>query len=116
RNMKKAKLMVYSGPVTPDREAEFNHWYNEIHMPEVFRVNGIVGARRYKLADAQRQDPEPPRGHRYLTEYDIEADAIQDVLDEIVRTRDTRNLSDSQGPDGVSIVMELIEDQTNAGR
>src|SRR5262249_47389637 len=116
RNMKKAKLMVYSSPVTPQREAEYNRWYNEVHIPEVCMVNGIVGARRYKLSEAQRDHPEPPRGHQYLTEYDIEAETLQDVLDEIVRTRHTRHLSDAQAEDGVTILMELIEDKTDLGR
>ncbi|MDE2372144.1 MAG: hypothetical protein KGN16_24465 [Burkholderiales bacterium] len=40
----------------PGREAEFNRWYDEQHLPDVLRIPGFRSARRYRLIDA-RQPP-----------------------------------------------------------
>ena len=39
-------MMVKSGNVDPAREAEFEHWYNEIDIPDVLAVPGYERARR----------------------------------------------------------------------
>lgn len=35
------------------REAEYHHWYDNVHAPEVTRVPGKVGMKRGRLADIQ---------------------------------------------------------------
>lgn len=49
--------------VAPDCDREFNHWYNEIHIPEVLACPGWLTARRYECLDG-----EP----RYLALYNLE--------------------------------------------
>jgi antibiotic biosynthesis monooxygenase (ABM) superfamily enzyme len=41
-------LFVVRATITKDREAAFNRWYNEEHVPQVLQFNGAVSARRYK--------------------------------------------------------------------
>jgi hypothetical protein len=66
--MHESVLLVYTD-VDPEHEAEFNRWYDEIHLPDLLRIEGFVGARRYKLAGP------PPRGQepaaRYLAVYEL---------------------------------------------
>jgi antibiotic biosynthesis monooxygenase (ABM) superfamily enzyme len=34
--------------VVPERDAEFNRWYNEVHCPDLLSFKGAVSARRYR--------------------------------------------------------------------
>jgi hypothetical protein len=56
----------------PAREAEFNTWYENVHIPEVCQAPGVKGARRYQIS-------EPADGYpKYLAIYDIEGqDGLQ---------------------------------------
>ena len=63
-------LFVVRANVAKDREAAFNKWYNEEHVPQVLRYNGAVSARRYrKLVGEDR--------YQYMATYEF---ASEDVL------------------------------------
>ncbi len=75
--MGKHILLVQSNP-TDGNEAEFNKWYDEIHLGEVLEVQGFSAAQRFKV------EGEPATGapdHRYLAIYEIEAEQPQNALD-----------------------------------
>lgn len=69
-------LAVITNPTTPQQEAEFNRWYDEVHLADVLSVDGFVAAQRFKLAhDAAMPSPGP-----YLAIYEMETDNPQDAL------------------------------------
>jgi antibiotic biosynthesis monooxygenase (ABM) superfamily enzyme len=41
-------LFVVRATITKDKEAAFNTWYNQEHVPQVLQYNGAVSGRRYK--------------------------------------------------------------------
>ena len=41
-------LFVVRATIASDREAAFNKWYNEEHLPQVLRYNGAISGRRYR--------------------------------------------------------------------
>jgi antibiotic biosynthesis monooxygenase (ABM) superfamily enzyme len=41
-------IFVVRATITKDREAAFNTWYNEEHVPQLLQFNGAVSARRYR--------------------------------------------------------------------
>jgi hypothetical protein len=41
-------IFIVRASITKDKEAAFNTWYNEEHVPQVLQYNGAVSARRYK--------------------------------------------------------------------
>ncbi len=41
-------IFVVRASIAKDREAAFNTWYNEEHVPQVLQYNGAVSAGRYK--------------------------------------------------------------------
>jgi hypothetical protein len=41
-------LFMVRATITKDKEAAFNTWYNEEHVPQVLQYNGAVSGRRYK--------------------------------------------------------------------
>jgi hypothetical protein len=51
--MPKGIMYVETMPVSPDREAEYHKWYNEIHLPQILSVDGIVAARRFAPSDGE---------------------------------------------------------------
>jgi hypothetical protein len=79
--------LVFSNP-TEGREDEFNDWYDNVHIPDLLAIPGILSAHRYDLLDtAINRDPAmPPPAHRYLCVYEMEgnADAIMAKVRESV--------------------------------
>ena len=57
--MAKYTFVVLSNSTTPAEEAEYNEWYNKIHIPDVLNVPGFVAAQRFKLAETQFADGKP---------------------------------------------------------
>lgn len=60
--------LVFSNAV-PGREAEFNSWYSDRHLPDVLDVPGYLAARRFSLESGQGRVA--PTWH-YLTIYEID--------------------------------------------
>lgn len=61
-------ILVTTVDIAPTAEAEFNRWYNDVHMPEVMGCPGFVSAARYECADGQP---------RYIAIYELDsADAL----------------------------------------
>jgi|WetSurMetagenome_2_1015567.scaffolds.fasta_scaffold149190_4 hypothetical protein len=56
------------------REAEFNDWYNNIHIPDVLETKGFVRSIRYELLE-----PAPDKG-RYVAVHEIETDDLDDLF------------------------------------
>src|ERR1700754_4127696 len=58
--------------VPPEREDEFNDWYNLEHLRQVVDLPGFVSARRYQVDDAPL---------RYLAWYDTADETIESGRD-----------------------------------
>lgn len=101
-------FLVFSNPVA-GREAEFNAWYDAVHVPDVLAVPGVVAARRYEVVPMETPElegapsPEPP-AHGYLAVYELDRDAnavMADFLDRI--TSGAMNLSEDLDLAGVAM-------------
>lgn len=53
----------------PEKEAEFNRWYNEKHLPDFCRLPGVVGGTRYEIIRGRRLN------QKYLTIYELGSEA-----------------------------------------
>jgi hypothetical protein len=78
--MPKGKMLVYTDSISPERDAEFNAWYDSVHVPDVLKIDGIIGCTRFKVADSPAADTPG----KYLAIYDVEADDFNDILDALV--------------------------------
>jgi hypothetical protein len=105
--MAKYTFVVLSNPTTPAQEAEYNEWYNKIHIPDVLNVPGFVAAQRFTLADAQLGDG--PRAHRYLALYEIESDGAKATLKELQKRIGTADMVMSDGIDMKGISAGLFK-------
>ena len=103
--MPKGVFIVQSNPVDPSRDDEFNQWYDNVHLADVKKVPGIVGARRFKILT-------PDAAHRYVAIYEVDADDVQGVMDAIGKAaaNGTLPLSDAlqlNPPPGMTLCEEI---------
>ncbi|NOD35479.1 MULTISPECIES: hypothetical protein [unclassified Ruegeria] len=77
-------FVVESNCVDPSREDEYNQWYDDIDLPDVLAIKGILRATRY-ICEAdlnsryERAEVCEGKG-KYLTVYEIETTDIDSVL------------------------------------
>jgi hypothetical protein len=58
----------------PEKEAEYNDWYNNTHLPDVLETPGVVRATRYENID-------PAEGEaKFVAIYEIETDDIDTFM------------------------------------
>ncbi len=76
--MPHCKMLVMSQPV-PGREAEYNDWYQNVHLAQVVVIKGIRSAQRFRLARSLVEG----EAHPYAAICEIETDGIDSVLQEI---------------------------------
>jgi hypothetical protein len=72
--MAKWLFVVYSDCADPSREAEFNEWYDQTHLPDVLNTPGFIRASRYI-----NTDPNAGPG-KYLAIYEIESEDIGQTM------------------------------------
>jgi hypothetical protein len=72
--MAKWLLVVYTDCADPSREAEFNEWYDKIHLPDVLETPGIVRATRFV-----NNDPDAGPG-KFLATYEIDSEDIDQTM------------------------------------
>ena len=75
----KTLYIVRSNP-NEGRGQEFNHWYDNVHFPEVIKVEGFLSAERFEL-DAVNSWGEQP--YRYLAIYEIDSDNVAGTIENI---------------------------------
>ena len=77
--MAKAVLIVHSRPVEASREDEFNKWYDEVHIPDVTSVSGVVSGRRFKKAGGADDG-----GYPYLAIYELDTEDVGATMKELM--------------------------------
>ncbi|RZA11656.1 MAG: hypothetical protein EOP02_31870 [Proteobacteria bacterium] len=66
--MAKYLIVALNGPKEGEGTEEiYNKWYDEVHVPALLKVPGIVAARRYKTIQSNLNWP-------YVATYEIETD------------------------------------------
>jgi hypothetical protein len=82
----KGIILVESRPSSPDREDEYNTWYDEVHLPELVALDGFVSARRLR--------PVQPDGP-YVAIYEIEGENLQAILNNMIASAGQLHMSDA---------------------
>lgn len=103
--MAKGIMYVESWPTSPDREQEYNTWYDEVHIPQLLTLDGIVGARRLRPVDGKGP---------YVAIYELEGDDLQAILDNMIANAGKLNMSDALLLDPAP-VPRLLETTTEHG-
>lgn len=82
--MAKGIIYVESRPTSPDREQEYNDWYDTVHLKELVALDGFVSARRLRPVDGDGP---------YVAMYEVEADDLQSVLQGMLDNAGSLHLS-----------------------
>lgn len=61
---------------------EFNHWYDEQHIPDVLKLPGVIAAKRFRISHPQSKVEGLPCW-TYAAIYSLDCEDPQAVLDEI---------------------------------
>lgn len=69
--MPKGIISLQTMPRSPDVEAEYQQWYNDVHLEEICSVEGITGARRYAPIDGEGP---------FVAIYELDADDLDAVV------------------------------------
>lgn len=91
--MTKYMLFAFSDCKDPAREAEFNDWYDNIHLPDMLEVPGMIKATRWMSARPAEGDR-----RRYLALYELETDNLEE-FDAKVRERGMRTVEEGRFSD-----------------
>ena len=87
--MSRKHLVLILTEPTEGNEAEFNDYYENLHLDEVLKTTNLQSAQRFRLAgQAGEACPLP-----YLAVYETEAESAQAVLDDLNATRSQRQQS-----------------------
>lgn len=108
--MAKYVMIVQSAP-KEGRDAEYNEWYDTIHMAEICSLPGVVSGRR--LAATPIAIPSP--GAKYVTLYEVETDDIGSVMAEMGRRSQSGEQTPTDSLDRTSAVLWVYADMTPAG-
>jgi hypothetical protein len=92
-------LMVVRSRPTPEQEAEFNDWYDNVHIPELLAVPGFEAATRYRLLSDDGAAV-------YLAIYEIDA---EDILGPVKELRSRRSPGSGAVPTSEPPVVEFYE-------
>jgi hypothetical protein len=90
-------IQTFATSPVAGREDEFNHWYDDVHMPEVLATPGFVAGQRYALAGPGAEDRP-----RYLAVYEIETDDLSTTLEGLAAN--AKNLTRSDAMDYQTVV------------
>ena len=72
-------LLVVTAEVDAEVEAEWNCWYDEVHLPDALACPGVLSGRRY-LASGEISESDRGKGRRsaarlYTTVYELDSPA-----------------------------------------
>jgi len=76
-------LFVVRATITKDREAAFNLWYNQEHLPQVLRYNGAVSGRRYRRLSGDEK-------YEYMAVYEFASEEVLQTFLQSAALRDLR--------------------------
>jgi hypothetical protein len=103
--MAKGIIFVESRPSSPERDQEYNTWYDEVHLGELVALDGVVSARRMRPVEGDGP---------YVAIYEVEGDNLQAILDNMVANAAQLHMSDALQLDPPPI-MRLLEVTTEYG-
>ena len=72
-------ILIVANEPSADREAEYNEWYTEKHIPMMFRFHGMKKASRYRLAGESKE------AAKYLAVYEF---GSKEDLEEFPRSQE----------------------------
>jgi hypothetical protein len=109
-------FLAFANPVSPDRAAELDHWYDTQHLLDVLDLPGFTAAQRYTMTDINMVNQPWVTDNRLLTVYEhmhSTEDAYGSAFGKI-RERIAAGMvqmTDAIAPDSLMVVYRRISDR-----
>jgi uncharacterized protein (TIGR02118 family) len=71
----KAIINIVASECHPEEEERFNKWYNEVHVPLLFKYKGMKRVTRCRRFDENKERP------KYLALYEFESKEAMDTFE-----------------------------------
>jgi hypothetical protein len=84
---------------TPGQEREFNDWYDQVHLLDVLKVDGVAAAQRFRISNNQSAHAGAPTW-RYATIYELDQDRIAEIAASIAAKVGTAEMEMTNAIDG----------------
>lgn len=98
--MAEYQMIVLTNP-TEGRDADYNRWYDEVHLRDVLAVPGVIAARRFRGI--------LPVEWKYAAIYRLECDDPNTVMQEIMARWKTERMAGSDAFDDSKFIMMMVE-------
>lgn len=98
----------------PGRDSEFERWYDEQHLGDVCKVDGVVRATRYRIDEQKVTGLEAPHWLS-LAVYEIESDDPKSVMDAIAAAAGTSAMPLSEALSQAGMVQLLAHEVAVSG-
>ena len=98
-------LFAFSDCKDPAREEEFNDWYDNIHLPDMLEVPGMINATRWVSAESKEGQQ-----RKYLAMYELETDDIE-KFDLSIRERGMKTVKRLLRSPAGGITSKILPDQ-----
>jgi hypothetical protein len=99
--MPKGVFVAITNPVSPEREAEYNEWYEGTHLPEVLAVDGFVSAKRYRAVDGEAP--------KYMAVYELDSEDLAGAIQGLMKAGAEGKLTQSTASDRNFQKMRIYE-------
>lgn len=105
--MAEGVMVIFSNPASPEQEAEYHRWYNDVHIPEVTAPASLGGATRYKVADTQIPGQDVG-AHRFMAMYQF--NDVETALGDMFANPGRNTPSDASAPGSIqtAVIYEKI--------
>jgi hypothetical protein len=104
--------MVVQSRAKPGRDAEYNDWYDRVHMPDICAIPGVKSGRRFDATPVAVGGP----GLQYLAIYEIEADDPMAVMVEMGKRAQNGSMRQSDALDAPASVLWFYKQYDGAAR
>ena len=98
-------VLVVQSRAKEGRDAEFNHWYDTTHFPDICSIPGVKSGRRFEATPVQIGQPGLP----YLAIYEIETDDPTSVMAEMGRRSAIGTMKASDALDAKAVVLWIYK-------
>lgn len=90
--MSRPLFVAFTNSVSPDKDAEFNTWYNEVHANDLLSLPTMRSMVRYRTLQQITPGGQQPR-HQYMAIYDL--DDPKAAYEALVERRSTFTMTDT---------------------
>ena len=105
--MPRFSFLVFTNP-TDGSDAEFNRWYDEVHIRDVLDIPGFVAARRFRVQQSNSKVDGLPVW-RYAAIYEMDCDDPEVAFQQIRERARTPRMSISEALDLDSVATFLLQ-------